>query len=154
MVADAGSKGRATPRTGRPSQNLPAVKTTRSELSSRSRQEARQRLSAARLAGRQRKTSDSDKDVQIFVSWPSALLVYLRQVLPVIACKAVIGEEVLGIHVHSDIPPPKFYSQHLSHVTQSPLEAEKWIAYDVCVRIVRFWLLTKCLKKKRLPMQY
>ena len=68
VVAETGTKGRMTPRTARPSQTPPTVKSTASELSSRSRQEARQRLAAAKLAGRQRKASDSDKDVEIFVS--------------------------------------------------------------------------------------
>jgi hypothetical protein len=36
--------------------------------SSKSREEARQRLMAAKLAGRQRKASESDKDVEIFVT--------------------------------------------------------------------------------------
>jgi len=68
LAAGAGSKGRTTPRSARASQTPSSVKSTKSDLSSRSRQEARQRLAAAKLAGRQRKASDSDKDVEIFVS--------------------------------------------------------------------------------------
>ena len=66
-MAGAGSKVRTTPRTARAPHTSPAVKS--SDLSTRSRQEAaRQRLAAAKLAGRQRKASDSDNDVEIFVS--------------------------------------------------------------------------------------
>jgi len=68
LLAEAGSRGRATSRTGRPSPSVPTIKSTRSEQSARCRQEARQRLAAAKLAGRQRKASDSDNDVEIFVS--------------------------------------------------------------------------------------
>jgi hypothetical protein len=64
----AATKGRSALRHGRTNQVTPPVKSTRSEQSIRSREEARSRLMAAKMAGRQRKASDSDKDVEIFVS--------------------------------------------------------------------------------------